>query len=163
MSVTPVGSSQIQLLANQLLQQIKSNGATTENANSPASLLGDQVTLSPTAQQLSQVPAAVARAMTALTSGQKAAQGDLAQLQGYLQENPKGLATLLGSLQGTASSSSLGSKDALLTALANHQSNGSDPRALLTLLQGTQNQDPLLSALGDSSGGSDGTLSSLFG
>ena len=167
MSISSVGSSHLQSVANVLLQQLQSGGGSSQGASDLSSTLGDRVTLSPAAQQLAQVPVALSQAMTDLLSGHKVAQGDLARLQSYLQKDPQGLANLLSSVQAgsgrDSASSALGSRDALVTALMNHQSSGSNPAALLSLLKGAQTQDPLLASLGSTGSGSDGSLSPLFG
>jgi hypothetical protein len=168
LSVTPVGSNQIQNAASQLLQQLMASNPTglQEAASGTSALQGDQLTLSAAAQQLTQAPAAVTQAMGDLLSGQGQVGSDLAQLKSYFQQHPQSLATVLSSLQGGAGaygvSSSLGSNSALLTALMNQQSNASNPAALLGLL-GNQGQTSLFSFLGDSGSGSSSGSNSLFG
>jgi hypothetical protein len=172
MSISPVASSQvastnIQTLRDQLLQQLSATGSGSQDLSGGSSPLGDLLTLSPAAQQLTQAPAAVTQAMTDLLSGKQVAQADLAQLQTFLQGNPQGLSSLISSAQAGKStygvSSSSGASDNLLTALMNQQSNASNPADLLSLLGNSQSQDPLLASLGDSGSGSNGSLSSLFG
>jgi hypothetical protein len=163
MSITPVASTQTQVLANELLQQLQSTVSNPQTHNGLSGGSGDLLTLSPAAQQLSQMPTSVTQAMGKLLSGEKVAKEDLVQLQSYLQKNPEGLSSLVSGLQGATASNSPGSKDALLTAMMNHQSNASDPRALLNLLHKTQGQDQLLTTLGDTESGSDATLFSLLG
>jgi hypothetical protein len=147
------------------LQEVNANGSSSQGTSDMSSLLADLLTLSPAAQQLSQAPDAVTKAMKDLFSTQTDTKGDLAQLKSYFQQNPQSLASVLSSLQGTSASysasSSQGLKGALLTALMNKQSGDSDPSVLLSLLSGTQNQDSLLAALG--SGGSDSNALSIFG
>jgi len=167
MSLPSVGSNQTQTIGNALLQQLTADSSSSQGTSGNSGLLGDLLTLSPAAQQLTQAPAAVTQAMGDLFSGQKDAQGDLAQLQSYFQQNPLSLAGLLSSLQGDAgtygASSSTGSTSALLTVLMNGQSNASDPSALLGLLSGKQGQSTLFDYLGTSSGGSGSGALSIFG
>jgi hypothetical protein len=160
MTIGSVGSTNIQTLRNQLLQQLNATGAGSQDLTGSASLLGDQLTLSPAAQQLAQAPAAVTQAMTDILAGKKAAEGDLAQLKTFLQNNPQSLDGLLSSVQGSTQGTA---SDTLLTAFMNQQSNASNPSSLLRLLGSNQTQDPLLASLGDSGNGSTGTLSALFG
>ena len=167
MSVGPVGSNQIQNAAGQLLQQLMaSNSTSPQGASGTSALPGDQLTLSAAAQHLTQAPAAVTQAMSDLLLGQTDVNGDLSQLKSYFQQHPQSLASVLSSLQGGAGaygvSSSLGSNSALLTAMLNQQSNASNPASLLGLL-GNQGQTSLFSFLGDSSNGSSGSSTSLFG
>jgi hypothetical protein len=172
MSINPVASSSvastnIQTLRDQLLQQLNATGSSSQDTNSGSSPLGDLLTLSTAAQQLTQAPAAVTQAMTDLLSGKQVAQADLTQLQTFLQNNPQSLSSLISSIQASKSTygaaNASGASDTLLTALMNQQSNASNPADLLSLLGSSQTQDPLLASLGDSSSGSNGTLSSLFG
>jgi type IV secretory pathway TrbL component len=162
-----VPSTNIQTLRDQLLQQLNATGSSSQDASSGSSPLGDLLTLSPAAQQLTQAPAAVTQAMTDLLSGKQVAQADLTQLQTFLQNNPQSLSSLISGIQGSKStygaSNASGASDTLLTALMNQQSNASNPGDLLSLLGNNQGQDPLLASLSDSGSGSDGTLSSLFG
>ena len=160
MTIGSVGSTSIQTLRNQLLQQLNATGSGSQDASGSASPLGDLLTLSPAAQQLAQAPAAVTQAMTDILAGKKAAEGDLAQLKTFLQNHPGSLDGLLSSVQGNTQGSA---SDTLLTAFMNQQSNASNPGALLRLLGSNQAQDPLLASLGDSGNGSNGTLSALFG
>lgn len=162
MTIGSVGSTSLQTLRNQLLQQLNATGSGSQDATGSASPLGDLLTLSPAAQQLAQAPAAVTQAMTDILAGKKAAQGDLAQLKTFLQNNPGSLDGLLSSVQGSLSPQGSAS-DTLLTAFMNQQSNASNPGALLRLLGSNQAQDPLLAALSDSGSGATGTLSALFG
>ena len=152
MTINSVGSSTPQNIARQLLQQLNATGTTSQNTEGPMGLLGDQLNLSPAAQQLSQAPAAVTQALRALLAGKKAVPGDLAQLQGYLQANPEALSGLLSGTQGSAATygtaHASASTDALVTALMNHQSNFSNPGALLGLLGGDSTQDSPLASLG---------------
>lgn len=152
MTISSVGSNSPQSIASQLLQQLNATGPTSQTTGGLMDLLGDQVTLSPAAQQLSQAPAAVTKALSDLLSGKKAASGDLAQLQSYLKANPGNLSSLLSGAQGSSTAYGIdgasGSTDALVTALMNHQSNFSNPGSLLGLLGGGQNPDPLLTSLG---------------
>jgi hypothetical protein len=159
MTIGSVGSTSIQTLRNQLLQQLNATGAASQDLTGSASPLGDLLTLSPAAQQLAQAPAAVTQAMTDILAGKKAAQGDLAQLKTFLQNNPQSLDGLLSSVQGNTQGTA---SDTLLTAFMNQQSNASNPGALLRLLGSNQTQDPLLASLSDSGNGSNGTLSALF-
>jgi hypothetical protein len=167
MSIPTIGSNQTQTLGTALLQQLAAEESGAQGTSGNSGLLGDLMTLSPAAQQLTQAPDAVTQAMGDLFSGKKDVQGDLALLQSYFQQNPKNLTSLLSSLQegtGTYSpSSSTGSTSALLTALMNGQSNASDPSALLGLLSGNQGQNTLFNYLGDSSGGSDSSALSILG
>jgi hypothetical protein len=165
---SPVGSTNIQTLRDQLLQQLNATGSGSQDTSSSGSSpLGDLLTLSPAARQLAQAPAAVTQAMTDLLSGKQVAQGDLAQLQTFLQSNPQGLSSLISNAQASKStygvSNSSGASDNLLTALMNQQSNASNPADLFSLLGNNQSQDPLLASLGDSGSSSNGTLSALFG
>jgi hypothetical protein len=166
MSVTPVGSNQSQSIGSMLLQQLMASGTNSQGTTGTSGALGDLLTLSPAAQQLTQAPAAVTQAMSDLFSGQKDVQGDLAQLKSFFSQNPQQLASVLSSLQGGAGayglSNSLGSNSALLTALMNGQSNASNPAALLSLL-GSQGQDSLFSFIGNSGGGSGSSSTSIFG
>jgi hypothetical protein len=166
MSITSIGSNSSQNIGNLLMQELSASGTTSQNATDASGLLGDLMTLSPAAQQLTKAPDAVTQALGDLFSGQKDANGDLAQLKSYFQQHPQSLASVLESLQGTTAtygtSSSSGSNGALLTALMNKQSSQSDPSALLSLLSGSQTQDSLFSSL-DSSGGSDSSSLSIFG
>jgi hypothetical protein len=164
MSISSIGSSQTQIAGNLLLQQLMASGSNSLSTGSSGSLLEDLLTLSPTAQQVSQAPDAVAQAMGDLLSGQTDVQGDLARLKSYFQQNPQGLASLLGSLQGdpaTYNNSSATARNALLTALMNGQSNTSDPTALLSLIQGAQGQSSLFDFLGNSS--SESNSGGIFG
>ena len=162
MTIGSVGSTSIQTLRNQLLQQLNATGSGSQDLTGSASPLGDLLTLSPAAQQLAQAPAAVTQAMTDILAGKKAAPEDLAQLKTFLQNNPQSLDGLLSSVQGSLSTQGAAS-DTLVTALLNQQSNASNPGSLLRLLGSNQAQDPLLAALGDAGNGSTGTLSALFG
>ena len=164
MSVPSVGSNQTQTIGTMLLQQLMANESNSQNTSGTSGILGDQLTLSPAAQQLTQVPEAVSQAVGDLFSSQKDVRGDLAKLQGYFQQNPQSLTSLLSSLQGgtsTYSASNTTAKNALLTALMNGQSNSSDPAALLSLLQGNQGQHSLFDFLGSSNGESNS--SAVFG
>ena len=172
MSISPVASStvastNIQTLRDQLLQQLSTTGSGSQDLSGSSSALGDLLTLSPAAQQLTQAPAAVTQAMTDLLSGKQVAQGDLAKLQTFLQANPQSLSSLISSAQASKStygvSSSSGASDNLLTALMNQQSNASNPADLISLIGNSQSQDPLLASLGDTGSSSNGTLSALFG
>jgi len=167
MSLPSVGSNQTRTIGSTLLQQLAADESNSQGTGGTSGLLGDLMTLSPAAQQLTQAPAAVTQAMADLFSGKKDVQGDLAHLQSYFQQNPQSLAGLISSLQGGAgtysASSSTNSNSALLTALMNGQSNASDPSALLGLLSGNQGQSTLFNYLGDSSGGSGSSAPSIFG
>jgi hypothetical protein len=160
-TIGSVGSTNIQTLRNQLLQQLNATGPGSQDLTGSASPLGDLLTLSPAAQQLAQAPAAVTQAMTDILAGKKVAPDDLTQLKTFLQNNPQSLDGLLSSVQGSLGTHGAAS-DTLLTAFLNQQSNASNPGALLGLLGSNQNQDPLLATLGDSGNGSNGTLSALF-
>ena len=167
MSLPSVGSNQAQTIGSTLLQQLAAEESSSQGTSGDSGLLGDLMSLSPAAQQLTKAPDAVTQAMGDLFSGKKDVQGDLAQLQSYFQQNPQSLASLLSSLQGSAgtysASNSTNSNSALLTALMNGQSNSSDPSALLGLLSGNQGQNTLFNYLGDSSGGSGSSAPSIFG
>lgn len=167
MSITPVGSNNAQSLGSQILQQLSAMGTTTPSATGQTGTLADLMTLSPAAQQLTKAPDEVTKALADLLSGQKDTAGDLAKLKAYFQQNPKSLASVLSSLQGSTATqgtgAGLGSNSALLTALMNAQSNNSNPSALLGLLTGNQSQTSLFSFLGDSGSGSDGSSLSIFG
>ncbi|MDR3683149.1 MAG: hypothetical protein P4L11_05420 [Geothrix sp.] len=167
MSVSSVPSNQAQAIGSALLQQLAADSSGSQGSSSPSGLLGDLLTLSPAAQQLTKAPAAVTQAMSDLFSAQKDVPGDLAQLQSYFQQHPQNLASLLNNLQGGtatySASSSTGSTSALLTALMNGQSNASDPSALLGLLSGSQGQTTLFDYLGNSNGGSGGSALSAIG
>jgi hypothetical protein len=158
MTIGSVGSTSIQTLRNQLLQQLNATGSGSQEAAGSASPLGDLLTWSPAAQQLAQAPAAVTQAMTDILAGKQAAQEDLAQLKTFLQNNPQSLDSLLSSVQGSLGSHGAAS-DTLLAAFMNQQSNASNPAALLRLLGSDQSQDPLQASFGDSGSG---TLSALF-
>jgi hypothetical protein len=164
---TPAASTSIQTLRDQLLQQLNATGSGSQDLSGGSSPLGDLLTLSPAAQQLTQAPAAVTQAMTDILSGKKVAQGDLTQLQTFLQNNPQSLSSLISSAQAGKStygvSSSSGAASNLLMALMNQQSSASNPADLLSLLGSSQSQDPLLTSLSDSGSSSGGTLSALFG
>jgi lipopolysaccharide biosynthesis regulator YciM len=166
-SIPTVGSNQTQTIGSTLLQQLAAEESNSQGTNGDSGILGDLMSLSPAAQQLTQAPDAVTQAMGDLLSGKKDVQGDLAKLQSYFQQHPQSLAGLLSSLQGGAgtysASNATNSNSALLTALMNEQSNASDPSALLSLLSGNQGQNTLFSYMGDSSGGSDGSALSIFG
>jgi len=166
-SISTIGSNQTQTISSALLQQLAAEESSSQGTSGNSGLLGDLLTLSPAAQQLTQAPDAVTQAMGDLFSGKKDVQGDLALLQNYFQQNPKSLASLLSSLQGGAgtysASNSTNSNSALLTALMNGQSNASNPSALLGLLSGNQGQNTLFNYLGDSSGGSDSSALSILG
>jgi hypothetical protein len=167
MSVTPVGSNGSQSIGSLLLQQLLSTGAGTSNPSGLAGLLGDQLTLSSASQQLAQAPDAVTQAMSDLFSGQKNIQDDLAQLKSYFQQNPQSLAGVLSSLTGGGGTygaqTAQGSNGALVAALLGGKNTSSDAKALLTILQGNQSEDPFLASLGDSTSGSDSSSTSLFG
>src|SRR5664279_1859288 len=167
MTIGSVGSTSIQTLRDQLLQQLNTTGSSSQDTSGGSSPLGDLLTLSPAAQQLTQAPPAVAQAMTDILAGKKVAQGDLAQMQTFLQNNPQSLSSLISGIQASKStygvSSSSGASDNLLTAFMNQQSNASNPADLFSLLGNNQTQDPLLASLNDSGSSSGGTLSSLFG
>jgi hypothetical protein len=166
-SINSVGSDQSQSIGSLLLQQLNASNGSAQDANGLSNALGDLLTLSPAAQQLTKAPDAVTQAMADLFSGQKDVSGDLAQLKAYFQQNPQSLTSVLSSLQGgTATygaSGGQGSNAALLTALMNGQSKNTDAASLLSLLNGGQNQDSLFSFMGDSSSGSDGSSLSIFG
>ena len=167
MSVPSVGSNQAQTIGNTLLQQLAAEGSSSQGTSGGSGLLGDLMSLSPAAQQLTQAPDAVTKAMGDLFSGKKDVQGDLALLQSYFQQNPQNLASLLSSLEGGAgtynASNATNSSSALLTALMNAQSNSSDPSALLGLLSGNQGQNTLFDFLGNSSSGSGDSATSIIG
>lgn len=169
MSIASIGTtaSQSQSLGNLLLQQLNALDASSQAANATPSTTGDLLTVSPAAQQLAKVPDAVTKALTDLLSGQKDTAGDLAQLKAYFKQNPQGLASVLGRLQGDATTYGPGgssdSRSTLLTALMNGQSNQSNPASLLKLLNGQSNQDSLFALMGDSGNGSDGASGSIFG
>lgn len=162
MSLTPVSSDQSQSIGTLLLQQLNAmNASSTQNASGLAGLLGDLMTLSPEAQQLTKAPEEVTKALSDLLTTQKDVSGDIEKLKTYFKQNPKSLATVLGSLQGgSATYGASGANSALLTALMNSQSKNSNPAALLSLLQGSKSPT-LFDALGDSSG-SDSSLA-IFG
>jgi lipopolysaccharide biosynthesis regulator YciM len=166
MNIAAVGSNNSQSIGSLLLQELNAAGTNTQNPTDLSSILGDLVTLSPAAQQLTKAPDAVTQAMSDLFSGQTDVQGDVAQLKSYFKQNPQSLASVLNSLQGTtatySASTSLDPSAALLTALMNKQSNNSDPSALLSLLSATQGQPSLFSILA-SSGGSASNSPSIFG
>jgi hypothetical protein len=167
MSLSSVDATSSQSAANLLIQQLLSSGTSAQGSSGDSGILGDLMTLSPAAQQLTQAPTAVTQAMSDLFSGQQNVQADLVQLKSYFQQNPQSLSAVLSSLQnGTSTygaSGSLGSNSALLAALMNGQSSSSNSGALLTALLGGQSQDPLLASLGSSGDGSSGSSVSLFG
>lgn len=166
MSLSPVSSDNSQSIGSLLLQQLNAASAgTTQDSSGLSGVLGDLLTISPTAQQLTQAPSAVTQALSDILSGQKDVAGDLSQLKAYFQKNPQSLAGVLSSLQGTSTYGTGGStaSSALLTALMNHQSNNSNPASLLALLNGNTSQDSLFSMLGDSGSGADGSALSMFG
>jgi hypothetical protein len=166
MSVPPVGSNQVQSLGTALLQQLTGQTTSTQDSSGLSSLMGDQLTLSPAAQQLTKAPDAVTQAMKDLISGKKTVQDDVSIVKNYFAQHPEGLSSLMNSLQGStgtyAVASATGSADTLLTALMNQQSNASDPSGLLNLLGG-QGQDSLFATLGDSGSGSGSNSLSIFG
>jgi hypothetical protein len=165
MSINPVGSDQSQSIGSLLLQQLNANSTSAQGSNGLSGVLGDLLSLSPAAQQLTKAPEAVTKAMTDLLSTQKDVAGDLAQLKTYFEQNPQSLAGVLGSLQGgttTYGSAGLGSNAALLSALIHGQS-GASSTALLNLLNGSQGQETLFSFMGDSDNGSEGSSLSMFG
>lgn len=166
MSVTPVGSNQVQSLGAALLQQLNAQAASTQDGSGLSSLTGDLLTLSPAAQKLTTAPDAVTKAMSDLLSGQKTVQDDASIVKNYFAQHPEGLTSLMNSLTGSTGtyevSTAAGSTSTLLTALMNRQSNASDPAALLTLL-GSQGQDSLFATLADSGSGSDSASLSIFG
>jgi hypothetical protein len=154
LSITSIGSNASQTIGSLLLQQLAATGSSTQATTGSADGLGDLLTLSPAAQQLAQAPAAVTQALTDLLTTQADVKGDLAQVKGYFQQHPEGLASLLSSLQGgTAATGSAQDRNLLLAALMNGQSRASDPSSLLTLLGGT-GQTTLFDALGGSDTGS---------
>jgi hypothetical protein len=167
MSVSSVGSNTSSSIGTLLLQQLSALGTNSQDASSSAGLLGDLMTLSPAAQQLTKAPDEVTKALSDLLSGQKDTAGDLAQLKAYFQKNPQSLATVLSSLQGGnavyGTAGNLGSNSALLTALMNARSNNSNPASLLSLLKANGDQSSLFSFLGDSGSGSDNSALSIFG
>ena len=167
MSITPLGSDSSQNIANLVMQSLLANGTSSQDTSSLSGILGDLLSVSPAAQQLSQAPTAVTQAMSDLFTGQQDVQGDLAQLKSFFQQNPQNLTSLLNGLQGGTSTygstGTLNSNGALLATLMNGQSNTSETGALLNALLGTQNQDPLLASLGDSGDGSANGNLSLFG
>lgn len=164
MSINPVGSDQSQSIGSLLLQQLNATSTNAQAANGLSGVLGDLLSLSPAAQQLTKAPEAVTKAMTDLLSTQKDVAGDLAQLKTYFEQNPQSLAGVLSSLHGgntTYGAAGLGSNAALLTALLNGQS-GTNSTELLNLLNGSQSQDTLFSFMGDSTGDESSSLS-MFG
>jgi len=167
MSVTAVSSDQTQTLGSLLLQQVLANGSGSQDTSGASGVLGDLMTLSPAARQLTQAPDAVVQAMRDLLSGQTAVPADLAQLKSYFQQNPQSLSSLLSSLQGSAgtygAASSKAANSALLTALLNGQSNSSDASALLGLLSGSQGQSTLFDFIGNAGSASSGSTLSIFG
>ena len=170
MSISPVASSSvastnIQTLRDQLLQQLNNTASGSQDLSGSSSALGDLLTLSPAAQQLTQAPAAVTQAMNDLLSSQNDVQGDLSHLKAYFKQNPNSLAAVLSSLQGSSSingNSSTGANSALLTALMNHQSNASNSSALLGLF-GSQGQSSLFSFMSDATNNSTNGSNSIFG
>jgi hypothetical protein len=170
MSVVPISSSTAQSsqsIGTQILQQLLSQGSGTQDTSGLAGLFGDMMTLSPAAQQLQQAPSAVTQAMGDLFSGQKDVQGDLAKLKSYFGENPQSLANVLSSLQGTqgtySSSGTTGGNQALLAALLNGQTSGSNSVNPVSLLMGMSNQDSLFTFMGDAGSGSSSSSLSLLG
>ena len=167
MSLPSVGSNQTRTIGSTLLQQLAAEESSSQSTSGDSGILGDLMSLSPAAQQLTQAPDAVTQAMGDLFSGKKDVQGDLALLQSYFQQNPQNLTSLLSSLEGGAgtysASNATNSSSALLTALMNAQSNSSDPSALLGLLSGNQGQNTLFDFLGNSSGGSGDSATSIIG
>jgi len=163
MSLTPVSSDQSQSVGSLLLQQLNAFTSSGTAGGGSAGALGDLLTLSTAAQQLTKAPEEVTKALSDLLTGQKDTTGDLAQLKAYFQKNPQSLAQVLSSLQGgTATYGTSGSsaaRSALLTAMMNGQSNSSDPSALLKLLGGGSTQESVFSYMGDSDSGA----LSLFG
>lgn len=162
MSLTPVSSDQSSSIGTLLLQQLNALGSSSssQSASGLAGILGDLMTLSPEAQQLTKAPEDVTKALSDLLTTQKDVSGDIEKLKTYFKQNPQSLANVLGSLQGGATYGASGANSALLTALMNSQSKNSNPAALLTLLQGSKTTT-LFDALGDS-GGSDSSLA-IFG
>jgi hypothetical protein len=167
MSLVPVGPNTPQSVGKQVLQQLLNQESGTQEASGLNGLLGDLMTLSPAAQQLQQVPAAVTAAMSDILSGQKDVQGDLAKLKTYFEQNPNQLTSLISSLQGAQGtygpSGSNGANQAWLAALANGQTTGAGSANALSVLMGTGQQDSIFTFLGDSGSGADSGSVSLFG
>jgi len=97
-----------QNIASTILQQLLSGGNAQATGNLPPALLEDALRSTTSAQTFqtgtqasSPAPAAILQAMGALLAGSAdSAKGSLAQLQSYFGQNPAGLASLMGSLQG---------------------------------------------------------------
>ena len=170
MSVVPVSTStsqSSQTIGTQILQQLLSQGTSTQDTSGLSGILGDLMTLSPAAQQLQQAPNEVTQAMGDLFSGQTDVQGDLATLKTYFQQNPESLTSMLSSLQGTSgtygtATGGSSSTQALLAALLNGQSSSSSLNPVSLLLSATT-QDSLFSVLNDSSSSASTNPISLFG
>jgi hypothetical protein len=166
MSVPSVSSSSSQNVGALLLQQLLAGGSASQDSSGLSGLLGDLMTISPAAQQLTQAPTAVTDAMSDLFTNQTDVQGDLSQLKTYFQQNPQSLASLLSSLQGSTdtydASGALGSNSSLLSAILNGKGSSSETGALLSALLSSQSMDPLIASLGGSEDGSSSSLS-MFG
>lgn len=106
MAINSVGSSSPQAVSNRLLQKLPPPGAAGGEPDNFSAVLGDLMTLSPTASAPSKAaappppPPAVSQAMSDLFNGQKDVPGDLAQLKGYFAQSPQTLNSLMGALQG---------------------------------------------------------------
>lgn len=167
MSVNSVGSNDTSSIGGLLLQQLAASSASSKDGNGLSGVLGDLLTLSPAAQQLSKAPEAITQAMSDLFSGKKDVSGDIAQLQSYFKQNPQSLTNVLSTLQGNTStysaSGSTRASNAMVEALMKGKDYGSNTGAILNALLGIQNQNPLLSnAENSSSSTSNGNYLSLL-
>jgi hypothetical protein len=168
MTVTNVDANSTKNLGQLLVQQIMAQGSGSSSSTSSSSgTSGDQLSLSPAAKALAQVPAAVTQAMKDLMYTHKDIKGDSAQLKAYLQANPHGLTSVLASLNrstGTYSASGAVAGNDNLMQILGGGSTGTGTSAgggPLQALLGNMNQDPLLAALGND--GSDSNSTNLFG
>ncbi len=165
MSIKAVNSNNSQTIGSLAMQLLQNQAASTQ-ATGLTNNSGDLLTLSSAAQQLNQAPAAVTQALSDLLSGQKDIAGDVAQVKSYFQANPQSLATVMNSLKGSATAAysaanSSAVTTASLSALMKGQQHNPDTSALLSLLMGTQSQDPLYGS-SDSTSSSNSALT-LFG
>jgi len=151
MSIHSVGYSSADNVRGLLLQQLLGGEDASGTSDGLSGLLDDLVSISSTGQQLSQAPEEVLAAMNDLFSTKTDVQGDIVTLQAYFQENPDGMASLLGTLQGSS-----GTYDAL-----GNLASGSSEASLMSTLLGVQSQNSLLDYLGSAAGSSSSSISLL--
>lgn len=187
MTVTNVDANSTKNLGQLLVQQILAQGSGTTSSTSGSGAggaggaQGDQLTLSPAAQALSQVPASVTSAMQDLLSAKSNVPADSTALKAYLKTNPQGMPALMASLNassGTYSASGTVSGSSILQQLlasgsSSGNSNGNGAvGALLNLFSGSNSSssgDTLLQLLSGSTGtsasasASSSVLQSLLG